>query len=245
MQRINIKIIQAFLLCLLAAELAAAHGYLFSKTNEEMHETITAELAPDMLTLQYESVYLGQIAPHSRLMIDADRDSVITRQEVEAFFKFYKDSLNTALSHIPFTINGERHYLRIISLFGNKLLTDSLLAPLQFGMLFIADSLNLQPGMHEISIDPKLLFENGNLLIRQAKQKADLTNMQVNDIARYLQFSMEPAGSIELLSTYPGRLRKKDQVVNIYGVFYDETILKIQALDYPKITIKFQIRQQP
>ena len=68
---------------------AYGHGYLFSESNEEMRDNILIEINQEFMLIQYESVYLGQIAPHIRLMIDSDSDGILTRDEIDRFFILY------------------------------------------------------------------------------------------------------------------------------------------------------------
>ncbi len=62
------------------------HGYIFSKANEEMKENIRIEVNQNFLLIKYESIYMGQIAPHIRLMIDTDMDNVLSSDEINHFF---------------------------------------------------------------------------------------------------------------------------------------------------------------
>lgn len=217
-----------------------SHGYVFSKANEEMHDNIQIEIDRNFLIIQYESVYFGQIAPHVRLMIDANSDNIISRQEIDSFFISYKNSLNRALETKPFYINKQPYLLHLVSVFAPSLTVDSLLAPLRLGMLFSVSGVKIHSGENELTIDPKLLFENGTHLIDMAKKQVAFTDKQHKAIGRFLQISMSSKDSLQFISTFPGRLTRNKKMVFVHGVFYDKTILNMDKSKYADIQIRFK-----
>ncbi|GAB4378777.1 MAG: hypothetical protein Kow0042_27530 [Calditrichia bacterium] len=226
-------------LVILSATTGHTHGYVFSRTNEEMHDNVKIQIGKETLILQYESIYYGQIAPHTRNMIDANSDTVLTREEIAAFFDDYKNSLNAQLSERPFFINNRPYYLRVVAIFSSTLQTDSLLAPLKLEMILSAPNVMLNRGNYELRLDPRLLFENGTHLIRMAKERVEFTREQDEAIGRFLQLGMFSDGGFKFVSTYPGRIKKDKKSVFIHGVFYDKTILQMDPEKYQPITVKF------
>jgi len=206
-----------------------------------MKDTIWIYVQPENIILQYESEYLGQIAPHIRNMIDSNSDSSLTRAEADSFFSRYKKSLNQNLQTIPLFLEQIFFPLKLIEVSIPTMDTDTLLAPLHFKMVFIVDSVNIEQGKYELVIDPRLLFSNGDKLIEMAKEEADFTNEQEQAIARFMQIKVLASDSITFTSTFPGYIKKDKKSVHIYGIFYDETILQIQNSQYPKIRIKFSL----
>ncbi|MCI0514698.1 hypothetical protein L0128_15900 [candidate division KSB1 bacterium] len=218
-----------------------AHGYMFSQTNEEMKDRIEITIESQRLTVRYDSEYLGQIAPHIRNMIDQNRNLILTRPEIDAFFSRYRAILNETCARNPLYLNQKQIYLKNIECSAPRLLSDSLLAPFNIQMTFSLSKVNLAPGGHEFEIDPKLFFLNGNVFIEMAKKEVEFTPEQEKALARFLDVRVFAGASVQFMSTFPGYIKKDKKSVFIYGVFYDESILQIQNLQYPKIKIKFQV----
>lgn len=216
------------------------HGYIFSETNEEMKDDIEIYLQSDQITIKYESVYLGQIAPHIRNMIDRNIDSALVADEVNHFFDKYKNLLNSSLHKLPFLIGKRTAKLNLINTSTPTICADSLLAPFKIEMTFKATQIQIAPGEQELIIDPKLFFLSGNQFIDMAKEMVEFTEEQEKSIGRFLQIKIIAADAIQFLSTYPGYIKKDKRNIFIYGVFYDETILRIRSLKYPKLRIKFK-----
>ena len=238
-------LILSLLLFILPLNRAESHGYKFSETREEMKDDIRIDIYPEYITIQYESEYFGQIAPHIRNMIDVNSDTILTKEEVNNFFAEYKKSINKTLQNLPLSICKNKHTIKLVDIFASTLLTDSLLAPFRVGALFVLNDLNIEQGENELVIDPKLLFQKGNQFIQMAKEKMEFTDEQEKAIGRYLQLRVFASEPIQFISTYPGRIKKDKKTVYIFGVFYDETILRINNSDYPKIQIKFKNIQAP
>ncbi len=229
------------LLSLLPFSFLQAHGYVFSKANDEMRDDIRIDVYPGYMTIMYQSIYLGQLAPHIRLMIDTNGDEQLTKAEIDTFFAGYKNSLNKLLETMPIDLDGKPAHVRLVNIFANTLETDSLLAPFRIQMLFSVDAVEIQQGEHELVIDPKILFENGSFFIDMAKRRVEFSEKQVKAIGRFLQVSVYGSDGMHFISTYPGRLKKGDKMVFIYGVFYDDTILGIDSSQAYKFRIKFKV----
>jgi len=216
-----------------------AHSYIFSKTCEEMKDHVVIYIQHEQITIQYRSEYLGQIAPHIRLMIDTNSDSVLSVNEVNNFFSFYKESLNKVLQNLPLFIGSKPANIKLNDIVAPTIQTDSLLAIFKIDMMFTINNLKIEQGKHELIIDPKILFSNGNQFIKFSKERVDFTEKQEQAIGRFLEIKVLAADSIQFTSTYPGYIKKDKKSVYIYGVFYDETILRIKNSQYPKIRINF------
>ncbi|UCE06456.1 MAG: hypothetical protein JSW07_23320 [bacterium] len=215
------------------------HGYIFSKTVEEMRDQISIYVQSEQIMIQYQSEYLGQIAPHIRIMIDTNDDSVLTIEEVNNFFATYQKSINETLPDLPLFIDTTPATIELINILAPTIQNDSLLAPFKIGMIFKIDDLKIDPGQHELVIDPKLLFSKGDNFIKMAKETVDFTDEQEKAIGRFLQIKLFAADSILFTSTYPGYIKKDKKSVFIHGVFYDETILRIKKSQYPKLRVNF------
>jgi len=239
---LRFKILLLFLVAgLLPLHRLEAHGYKFSETNEEMRDQIWIYVQPRQITIQYESEYLGQIAPHIRLMIDSNADSVLTTEEVDKFFADYKKSINEAFQNLPLFIGTRPSTIELVDILAPTIQTDSLLAPFRIRMIFAVNDLKIQPGEHELVIDPKLFFLSGNQFIKMAKERVAFTDEQEKAIGRFLQIRIFASESIWFTSSYPGYIKKDKKSVHIYGVFYDKTILRIENSQYPKLRIKFTL----
>lgn len=217
------------------------HGYIFSETNEEMKDQIWIYVQPEQITIQYESEYFGQIAPHIRNMIDTNTDSILATEEVKNFFVDYKKSINDTLQNLPLFIGTKPSAIQLSDILTPTIQTDTLLAPFKTRMIFTVTDLSIEPGEHELVIDPKILFLNGNQFIKMAKERVDFTDEQEKAIGRFLQLKIFAEGSILFTSSYPGYIKKDKKSVHIYGVFYDETILRIKNSQYPKLRVKFKL----
>jgi hypothetical protein len=239
-----IFIIFILLIILSTGKTVFAHGYVFSQANEEMKENVRIEISPVSLLIRYDSVYLGQIAPHIRLMIDKNADGLLTAGEIELFFEEYKRTLNRELEDHYLQIGDEKIKLNFMAAFAPTLKSDSLLAPFQIEMIFTSNQYSLKNGRNEFIIDPKLLFAGSTHFLRLAKKRIEFTEQQEEAIGRYLQIGVYGDQEIELLSTYPGRLKNSDKMAYIYGVFYDKTPLKSDTVEYPQIQIEFNYQEQ-
>ncbi|MGQ9560492.1 MAG: hypothetical protein ACUVWA_08270 [Candidatus Oleimicrobiaceae bacterium] len=230
----------SFLALLACAWSLEAHGYRFSQTPEEMRDQVWVHVSPVLVTVQYESIYLGQIAPHVRNMIDANADTTLTEEEVSAFFAEFGRSLNATLRQEPVIVDGEQFFMRFLECAAPGLLTDSLLAPLRLRMVFVIDSCRLPEGEHELIADPRLFFRSGNFLIDLAKERVAFTDEQERAIGRLLQLRVIGAPGISFVSCYPGYIKRELDMVLISGVFYDQTVLRIRQGHYPKLRIRFR-----
>lgn len=216
-----------------------AHSYVFSKEYEEMRDQVWIYVMPEQITIQYESKYYGQIAPHIRNMVDVNTDTVLTEGEVADFFADYDRALTAGLQTLPLFLDGRASVMKIADIVAPTILTDSLLAPFSITMVFQVDSLLLKRGEHELVIDPKSLFLNGTQFIKMAKERVAFTDQQHKAIGRFLQINVFASEDIEFTSTYPGYIKRDQQMVRIFGVFYDDTVLRMKVSQYPKLRIKF------
>jgi len=237
MKRLKISLLLLFGLSPLCR--LEGHGYIFSKTVEEMRDQIAIFVESEQIMIQYESEYLGQIAPHIRIMIDANADSVLTTEEVNIFFAKYQKLIDETLPILPLFIDAAPATIELIDILAPTIQTDSLLAPFKIGMIFKIKNLKIEPGEHELVIDPKLLFSNGDNFIQMAKKSVEFTDEQEKAIGRFLQIKLFTADSILFTSSYPGYIKKDKKSVFIHGVFYDETILRIKNSQYPKLRVRF------
>lgn len=228
-----------FALWLLSGSALYSHGYIFSQTNEEMKDQITIFLKTNEMTICYESEYLGQLAPHIRNMIDINEDLTLTQEEINHFFLYYKNSLNQALLDLPLTFAAQKVPIQLRDIQAPWLASDSLLAPFNIKMTFILPKLTIPTGEQELIIDPRLLFMNGNHFISLAKKQVDFTDEQERAIGRFLSVKIFADGPIRFTSTFPGYIKKDKKSVHIFGVFYDDTVLRINQSQYPKLKIKF------
>lgn len=217
------------------------HGYIFSKANEEMKEDIRIEINQSFLLIRYESVYMGQIAPHIRLMIDTNLDNALSSEEISHFFDLYKQTANDFLEKKYLQIDGQKIPMRVVAAFGPTLTLDSLLAPFYTEIILSASEFDLQAGERELVIDPGVLFEVGNHFLRLAKEKVEFTLEQEKAIRRFLQIQVAGEKNITFTSTYPGRIRHKDNVALIYGVFFEKSPTASENIVYPEIRIKIKI----
>lgn len=234
------KIYIFLILWMVPATRLMAHGYIFRLDQEEMRENIRIDIHRQYVTVMYESVYMGQIAPHTRLMIDTNADSVLSRQEIDNFFENYRESLNDTLKDLPIRIGDRKLTMQLMDVFAPTLSSDSLLAPLRLTMLFSLGDVSINSGPHEMMINPKLFFANGNHLLEMAENRVAFTRQQKEDIGRYLQIKVFASDGIEFISTYPGRLKHGNRMVYIYGVFFDENFLRVQRSQAPEFRIKFE-----
>jgi len=230
-----------FLIVNLFWQSSYAHGYVFSKANEEMREEINLEISRNIILMKYESTYFGQIAPHIRNMIDTDADTILTEIEIDSFFQFYKDTFNKQFGNTGFEIGTQPIHLHLATVLSPKLQSDSLLAPFNVQLIFTLTGFDLNPGEYDLYIDPKVLFEGGNHFVHLAKELVAFTRDQEQAIGRYLQVGMTGDPDVQFISTYPGRLKKHGKIVSIYGVFYDNTLLKLGPSNYQKIHIRIKI----
>lgn len=236
----QIRTILLLMAALVPANRLAAHGYIFSRTLEEMKDQITIYVAANQIKIQYESVYLGQIAPHIRNLMDSNSDFTLTKYEVDRFFSDYKETIQNTLKEIPLFIGTKSSAIQLTDMQAPTIYSDSLLAPFFIKMVFTVNGLQIKPGDQELVIDPKLLFINGNHFIRMAKERLNFTEAQEKAIARFLQIKIFASDAIQFTSTFPGYIKKDKKSIYIYGVFYDNTILLINKSQYPKLCIKFK-----
>lgn len=233
------KVLLLLLFGLLPLYRLESHSYKFSQTSEEMKDKVWIYIQPEQITIQYESEYLGQIAPHIRIMIDSNTDSILTTEELNKFFSNYKKLINTTLQSFPLSVGTKPSIVKLVDIQTPTIQTDSLLAPFKIRMIFTINDLKMDQGKHELVIDPKLFFLNGNQFINMAKRRVNFTDKQEQAIGRFLQIKIFASESILFTSTFPGYIRKDKRSIFIYGVFYDETILRIKNSLYPKLRVKF------
>ncbi len=233
----------ATLLCLLVSVPPLwSHDYRFSQTPEEMRDHVWVHVDPTLITIQYESLYLGQIAPHTRCMMDANGDSVVTEQEVASFFTVFGQALNELLGGEPLRVDGRPYRVRLLLCEAPGVLEDSLLAPFRLRMVWMVDSCALETGEHELAADPRLFFLGGNLLIDMAKERVAFTEAQERAIGRLLLIRVMGSPTIFFQSTFPGYIKREQDMVYISGVFYDETVLRLRRGQYSTLRIRFTSR---
>ncbi|MFQ6618510.1 MAG: hypothetical protein ACE5QV_07465 [Fidelibacterota bacterium] len=206
-----------------------------------MKDLISVMINPQQITIQYESIYLGQIAPHIRNMIDTNTDLILTEEEVNNFFAYYKKSINETFKNLPLFIGAKPFTIELVEIMAPTILTDTLLAPFKIQMIFTVTDLRIEEGVHELVIDPKLFFINGNQFIQMAKERLNFTDEQERAIGHFQEMRIFASESINFISSYPGYIRKGKKAIFIYGIFYDETIIRIEKSQYPKIRIKLEL----
>jgi hypothetical protein len=239
MYRMKFEIIVFFWLINLIS--VYGHGYIFSKANEEMKENVRIEINQNFLLIKYESVYFGQIAPHIRLIIDADSNNTLTSEEITHFFEIYKQTANENLENHFLQVDGQPIPMKVVAIFGPTLTVDSLLAPFYVEIILSAGEFDLQAGERELEIDPGVLFEVGNNFLQMAKDEVQFTLEQEKAIRRFLQIQVFGEPNITFLSTFPGRIRQKDKMAQIYGVFFEKSPTASETLVYPVIRIKIRV----
>jgi hypothetical protein len=217
------------------------HGYIFSKANEEMKENVRIEINRNFLLIKYESIYMGQIAPHIRLIIDADSNNTLTSEEINHFFERYKRTANESLENHFLQVDGKQIPMKVVAIFGPTLQADSLLAPFFVEILLSAGGFDLQAGERELVIDPGVLFEIGNHFLRLAKNEVEFTLEQEKAIRRFLQIQVSGDSNITFISTFPGRIGKKNNIAQIYGVFFEKSPTASETLVYPAIRVKIRV----
>ncbi len=225
---------------LLPVPIIRAHGYIFKYAREEMQNDIQIEIKQNQILINYKSLYMGQIAPHIRLMIDKNKDSLISEKEVKIFFDEFQNRVNKQLTQLPVRIDGQKFLLKMIHTISPTILKDSLLAPLGLIMKFQLQNEVIADGLHQIEFDPRLFFLPGNEIVRLAKERVAFTRNQEQSIARYVQIRVSGDSNIRFLNTYPGRLKNAGKMVYIFGVFFDKTVLEIETGKYPNFRIQFR-----
>jgi hypothetical protein len=206
-----------------------------------MKDNVLIEIYQNFMLIHYQSIYLGQIAPHIRLMIDKNSDEYLSKNEIDAFFSDYKELVNQKLSEQQLLLDEKPLRLNCVTAISPMLSSDSLLAPFMVEMVFSIRDFELQNGENELVIDPLVIFEAGNQYLRMAKNRVEFTQEQEKAIGRFLQINVVGDENISFVSTYPGRIRKKDKMAQIYGVFYEKTPLLDTGKNYPLIRIKFKV----
>jgi hypothetical protein len=237
------KIFQCKIILFLLVNLSSSfgHGYIFSKANEEMKDNIRIEINQNFLLIRYESVYLGQIAPHIRLIIDTNSDNILSSEEITDFFTLYKQTVNQSLENHFLQVDGKSVPMKVVAAFGPNLMLDSLLAPLYVEIILSAGEFELSAGERELVIDPGVLFEVGNHFLRMAKDEVEFTLEQEKAIRRFLQIQVFGEPNITFISTFPGRIRQKDNMAQIYGVFFEKSPTASEKIVYPAINIKVRV----
>ena len=203
-----------------------AHNYIFSKKYEEMRDQVAILVMPGSITIQYDSKYYGQIAPHIRNMIDTNADTSISPSELRQFFATYGRELDSLLRQQPLYVDGTAHTMRLLDVEAPGILSDSLLAPLKLKMVFGVPDVPLPPGKHKIAIPPRLLFLNGTHLIEMAKRRVAFTPDQEKAIGRFLLVNVLGSDDVTFEDVFPGFIRRDGQMARIYGVFYDKSVMK-------------------
>ena len=223
---------------------AFAHAYNLSECPEEIKDTITAQLIPGLIRLDYRSEYLGQIVPHIKMMIDSNQDSVLSEAEIDQFVSEYNSQLNRALETIEVRLDSTVIHFSAVQVKFPGIQQDSLLAPnLVVQMQFQAVFAPPNAGEHTLFIAPKLFFANGTLLVKMAREQAQLSPEQEQAIGRVLQIKMHTSEPFRFISAFPGYVRGDDDLVTISGIFYDQTLLQIEESKYPKMKIKFKLNE--
>lgn len=221
-----------------------AHYYNLSECPEEIKDSITAQLIPGLILLEYRSDYLGQIVPHIKMMIDANQDSMLSDAEIDEFISVYKKRLTRKLKEIEVNLDSAAIHFTAVQVNFPTIQQDSLLAPaLSVRMQFQATFDLPDAGQKELIIAPKLFFANGTLLINMAREQAQFTPEQEQAIGRVLQIKMHTSQPFRFVSAFPGYVRGNDDLVTISGIFYDQTLLQIEESKYPKMKIKFNVKK--
>ncbi len=218
-----------------------AHGYLFKYAREEMQDDIQIQVVTNSIHMTSQSVYTGQIAPHVRLMIDSNRDTYFSEEEIRTFFERLKQRVNQQLQTFRVWLNQSPLNIQLVQIRSPTLLVDSLLAPLTLRMNFQISGFELTHGLYELRFDPRIFFLVGNELVQLAREQVEFTDQQAEAIARYVQIRVTGNGDIRFLNTYPGRLKHSGKMVYIFGVFYDKTVLQVQEGQFPDFRFQFQV----
>ncbi|NOX38216.1 MAG: hypothetical protein GXO78_11860 [Calditrichaeota bacterium] len=218
-----------------------AHGYIFKYAREEMQDDIRIQVMNNRIQISYQSVYMGQIAPHVRLMIDSNQDTYFSAEEIQSFFNQVRERVNQQLRGFRVQLNQSPLTVQLVQIDSPTLLVDSLLAPLTLEMNFRVEGFDLTDGLYELRFDPRIFFVVGSEIVQLAKALVEFTDDQEKAIARYVQIRVTGNGAIRFLNTYPGRLRHSGKMVYIFGVFYDKTVLQIQEGQFPDFRFQFLV----
>ena len=74
-----------------------------------------------------------------------------------------------------------------------------------------------------------------------AKDEVEFTLEQEKAIRRFLQIQVFAESNITFISTFPGRIRKKDKMAQIYGVFFEKSPTASETVVYPVIRVKIRV----
>ncbi len=237
---LRVLIIIFFLFCFSSVELKAHIFSLYAGTNEEMKETIKISLFQNRLLLEYHGEYYGQIAPHIRFMMDQNQDSLVASTEINPFMQAYSlqwrewiqpEMVN--INDLPFSLKFKGYQFPAIE-------KSKMPDPLFLTLFFEIDSLVTVPRLHAqdliLKIEQRLLFHIGKQFIDMAKIRAAFTKEQENAIARFCQTKIKAMETVSFKKVYPGYISRDKQ--EIYGIFFDDTRMRLQFLPYPQIIVE-------
>lgn len=237
---LRVLIIIFFLLCFSSGELKAHIFSLYAGTNEEMKETITIFISRNRLLLEYHGEYHGQIAPHIRFMMDQNQDSLVANNEINPFMQAYSLLWREWLQPEMVKINNLHFFLTFKDYQFPAIEKSKMPDPLYLTLFFEIDSLVtiqcLQVRDLILKIEQRLLFQIGKQFIDMAKTRAAFTNEQENAIARFCQTKIKAMETVFFKKVYPGYVSRDKQ--EIYGIFFDDTRMRLQFLPYPQIIVE-------
>jgi hypothetical protein len=235
-----LRIILLIFLMMVSLVHIQAHVFtLYSNTNEEMKDSIIIDLSCTELRISFTSIFTGQIAPHIRFMADTNGDTLLTGTEIAAFFSEYKHGLLENISGY-IIIDEKPAVINMVDIRAPLIMKDNFTDELHVNITIFVHEFTLEHGKHHLTIDTRLFFQIGSEFIEMAKEKAQFTGQQENEIARYMQIKMNAAKRIEFESAYPGYIAGNKK--SIYGIFYDHNAIRIQFLPYAQLRTQFFVR---
>ncbi len=237
-------LILGFLFFLFFSQETHAHVFsLYADTNEETKERIRIDLSSSGFSIEYKGEYHGQLAAHIRFMMDTDQDSEVSPNEVHQFTNDYQQMWHANLQNRKISVDNSVYNLKFVECSYPGLEKSNLVDPLFVTMKFRIDGFQIRKLKknkgHLLEIHQKMLFQFAQLFIKMSKTRAAFTNEQENAISRFFQVSVHAADHIQFTRCHPGYLNRKKN--SISGIFFDETITRIQFLPYPTISASFVV----
>ncbi|MBN2090735.1 hypothetical protein JW964_14075 [candidate division KSB1 bacterium] len=237
---LRVLLVFFYCLCFFSVEVKAHIFSLYAGTNEEMKETIKISISQNRLLLEYNGEYHGQIAPHIRFMMDQNQDSLVAKNEINPFMQAYSLRWREWIQPEMVNINDLHFFFKFKHYQFPAIEKSKMPDPLFFTLSFEIDSFINVKDSHSsaqiLKIEQRLLFQIGKQFIEMAKNRAAFTNEQENAIARFCQTRIKAMDMISFKKVYPGYISRDKR--EIYGIFFDDTRMRLQFLPYPQIIIE-------
>ncbi len=236
-------VLSSLILLLFPAEACPHIFRLYSGTDEETKERITINFSPDLFTVEYSGEYHGQLAAHIRFMMDMDQDNKISEDEERKFISDYQQMWCSKTRNQKIFIDDAGFNLAFKECTYPGLGKSNLADPLTVVMRFQINAFQVAQSNKNkdliLEIRQRMLFQFAQQFIEMSKNRAAFTQEQENAIARFFQVKINATDNIRFTRCHPGYLNRLKN--SISGIFFDETITRIQFLPYPKISASFKI----